>query len=79
MGLKGSFDRRDSLVWIYFRLCAVERNRLDSYISLLPWVRTWIEVNNIVNLTPEGWFKEGHGFKRGKKNDDGIWMLYHSK
>ena len=51
----------------------------DSYISLLPWVWTWIEANNIVNLTPKGWFKEGHGFKRGKKNDDGIWMLYHSK
>ena len=30
-------------------------------------------------LTPEGWFEEGHGFKGGNKNDNVIWMTYHSK
>ena len=48
-------------------------------MSLLPWVRTWIGVNNIEPLTPEGWSEEGHGFKGGKKNDDGICIPYHSK
>ena len=36
-------------------------------------------MNNIEPLTPEGWFEEGHGIKRGEKNDYGIWMPYHSK
>ena len=48
-------------------------------MPLFPWVRTWIGVNNIEPLNREGWFEEGCGFKGGKKNDDGIWMPYHSK
>ena len=32
-------------------------------VLLFPWVRTWIGVNNIENLTPENWFEEGLGFK----------------
>ena len=48
-------------------------------MSIFPWVRIWIGVDNIEPLTPESWFEEGHGFKGGKKDDDGIWMTYYSK
>ena len=46
----------------------------ESSVLILPWVWTWIGVNNIEPLTTEVWFKECHGFKGGKKNDGGIWM-----
>ena len=51
----------------------------ESSVSLLPWVRTYIGVNNIQLLIPEGCFEEGRVFKGGKKNDDEIWMPYHYK
>ena len=51
----------------------------EHSVSLLPWVQTWIGVNNFETLTPEGWFEEGHGLKGGKNNDYGIWLPYHYK
>ena len=51
----------------------------ESQATLLTWVQTWIGVNNIEPLTTEGWFKEGRGIKRGRNNDNIIWMTYHSK
>ena len=47
--------------------------------TLFTWVQTWIGVNNIETLTPEGWLEEGRGTRGGKKNGDGIWMPYHTK
>ena len=57
----------------------LNKTAFERSVSLLPWVRTWIGVNNIEPLTCEGWFEEGNGFKGGKKNGDCIWMPYHSK
>ena len=51
----------------------------ERSVLLLPWVRTWIGVNNIEPFTHEGWLEEGHIFKGGKKKDSGICMPYHSK
>ena len=51
----------------------------ERSVLLLPWFWTWIGVNKIERLTPEGWFEEFRGFKGGKKNDDVIWMHYYSK
>ena len=51
----------------------------DHSASIFPWVKTWIGVNNIQPLTPEGWFEEGDGIREGKKNKDGICMPYYSK
>ena len=51
----------------------------DHSVSLLPWFRKLIGLNNIEPLNPGFWFKEGRGFKGGKKNDNGICMPYHSK
>ena len=31
----------------------------ERLVFLLPWVQTWIGVNNIEPFRPEGWFKEG--------------------
>ena len=36
-------------------------------------------MNNIETFIPEVWFEEVRRMKVGKKNDDGIWMPYHSK
>ena len=60
-------------------LVTLNNTAFDSSASLFPWVQTLFRVNNIEPLTPEGWFEEGHGIKRGEKNDYGIWMPYHSK
>ena len=51
----------------------------ERSVSLLPWFQILIGAYNVEPLTPEGWFEEGHGFKSGKNNDNGIWMPYHSK
>ena len=51
----------------------------ERSVSILPWVQTWIGVNNIETLSPEGWFEDDNGLKRGKKNENGIWIPYHSK
>ena len=48
----------------------------DRSATLLPWVQTFIGVNNVEPLTPEGYFEEGRGMKGGKNNDGGIWMPY---
>ena len=45
-------DGMSSSVWLYFRLFSFE-----CLESLLPWVQTWIGVNKIELLTPEGWFE----------------------
>ena len=50
----------------------LDETAFERSVSLFPWVRIWIGVNNIEPLTPEGWFEEVHGFKGGKKNDNGI-------
>ena len=57
----------------------LKKTDFECSVSLLSWVWTYIGVNNIDTLNPEGWFEKGHGFKEGKKNDDSIWMPYHSK
>ena len=76
---KGLFDRQYSLIWIYFRLFDFDETAFDRSASLLPWFQTWIGVNNIETLTPEGSFEGGRFIKEEKKNDYGIWMPYHSK
>ena len=48
----------------------------DRSATLLPWVQTFIGVNNVEPLTPEGYFEEGRGMKGGKNNDGVIWMPY---
>ena len=40
----------------------IETN-FEHSATLLPWFQTWIGVNNIEPLTPEGWFDEGHLMK----------------
>ena len=62
------------LEFVTFNETAFERSAL-----LLSCVHTYIGLNNIEYLTPEGWFEEGHGMKGVKKNDYSIWAPYHSK
>ena len=39
-----------------FNFLAVNYTSFEHSVSLLPWDWTWIGVNNIEPLTPEGWF-----------------------
>ena len=50
----------------------LNKTDFERSVSLLPWVWTWIGVNNIEPLTPEGWLEESRVFKGGKKNDNSI-------
>ena len=45
----------------------LNKTAFERLVSLLPWLQTWIGVNNIEPLTPEGWFEEGHRMKGEKK------------
>ena len=51
----------------------------DHFALMLPWFQTCIGLNNIEHFTPDGLFEEGNVIKGVKKNDDIIWMPYHSK
>ena len=51
----------------------------ESYLLIFTWIQTWIRVNNIGTLTPEGWFGEGCRLKGGNKNYNVIWMPYNYK
>ena len=76
----------DDFLWVFIFGIASSRSILlfvplnktdfDRLALLLPWVQTWIGVNNTDPLKPEGWFKYGHGMKGRKKNDDGIFIPY---
>lgn len=50
---------------------AVERSP-----PLLDWIRSW-SVDDLVPLTPEGWFEEGHGIAGGAKDSRGVWIPSH--
>ena len=52
---------------------------MERLPKMLQWFHTWIGVNNIYFLTPEGLFGESHGMKGGKNKGYGIWMSYHVK
>jgi hypothetical protein len=40
---------------------------------VLTWVRSWTDRPKLEPLTPEGWFKEKHGFVGGTRDSCKIW------
>jgi hypothetical protein len=51
------------------------RGALDRHPPLLEWIRSWSGRPGLEPLTPEGWFKEGHGITGGGLNGCGVWIL----
>ena len=60
---KGSFNRRDILIYLYLEFGPLNKTAFECLEELLPWVQTCIRLNNIEPLTPDGWFKECHGIQ----------------
>jgi hypothetical protein len=50
---------------------------IDRHPPLLEWVQSWTELPKLEALTPEGWYKEGHGITRGKLDGHNIWIPDH--
>ena len=44
---------------------------------LLDWIRGWTKSTDLLPLTPEEWFVEGHGIIGGERNAHGIWIPKH--
>ena len=65
---QGVLNGRDSHFRVDLVFCAPKKTGFEPPPPpLLHWVWTWIGVNNIDPLNTEGWFKEGHGIKGGKR------------
>jgi hypothetical protein len=52
---------------------------LERHPPLLDWVRAWTKWPGLEALTPEGWFKEGHGITGGAVDPHGVWIPTHGK
>jgi hypothetical protein len=55
----------------------LSRTAIDHHPPLLEWVGSWTEKPSLEALTPEGWFKEGHGITGGVLDGHKVWMLVH--
>jgi hypothetical protein len=45
----------------------------DRSPTLLPWIRSWSQIDTLLPLTPEGWFTTGHGYHDGTPGAGGLW------
>jgi hypothetical protein len=50
---------------------------IERHLSLLNWVRSWMEQPDFEPLTPEGWFKEGHRITGGLLDRRNVWIPTH--
>ena len=57
----------------------LSRTGVERHPALLDWVRAWTNRPELLPLTPEQWFVEGHGICGGKTNEDGIWIPFHER
>ncbi len=57
----------------------LSRYALEHSSGLLRWVHLWTSWPHLQSLTPEGWFKEGHGILGGILDRHNVWMPTHCK
>jgi hypothetical protein len=50
---------------------------IERHPPLLEWIRSWTDCLDLNPLTPEGWFKEGHGITDGLSNRCNVWIPTH--
>ena len=55
----------------------LSRATVERHPPLLRWVRTWTDLPKLEPLTPEGWFKEGHGIRGAQLDRCKVWMPIH--
>jgi hypothetical protein len=70
--MEGVMAGQDMLLFIDLACSAVKRHP-----PVLTWVRLWTDHPKLEPLTPEGWFKEGHGFVGGELDGRKIWRPVH--
>ena len=52
---------------------------LERHPPLLRFIRSWAGDSNILPLTPEEWFVEGHGITGGHRDKHGMWIPDHAR
>ncbi len=52
---------------------------IECHPPLLEWVRLWLGRPSLEALTPEGWFKKGHGISGGELDRQNVWSPLHCK
>ncbi len=57
----------------------LSRGGVNCHPPLLNWVRSWTGRPKFEVLTPEGWFKEGHGITGGVLDGHNVWIPSHCK
>ena len=53
------------------------KSAIQRHPRLLNWIHDWTGRSDLKPLTPEGWFKEGHGISGGTPDRNGVWMPTH--
>ena len=72
--LEGVMSGRDMLDFVDLAKGALERHP-----PLLRFIRSWAGDSNILPLTPEEWFVEGHGITGGHRDKHGMWIPDHAR
>ncbi len=70
--MEGVMTELDMLLFV-----DLSRTAINCHPPLLEWVRLWTEKPRLEALTPEGWFKEGHGITGGVLDGHKGWMPIH--
>jgi hypothetical protein len=68
--MEGVMTGKDMLTFVDLALNAVQRHP-----PILDWVRIWMNHPDLVALTPEGWYEEGHGIMGGVLDKHKVWIL----
>ncbi len=72
--MEGVMTGHDMLLFVDLSCMAIERHP-----PLLDWVWSWTEMPELEALTPEGWYKEGHGIIGGKLDCHNVWIPEHEQ
>jgi hypothetical protein len=65
--MEGVMDGADMLTFV-----DLARGRIKRHPPLLEWIRSWSGRPHLNALSPEGWFKEGHGIIGGRWTGTGF-------
>ena len=50
------------------------KTAVECYPPVLEWFRALTKKDDIVPLTPKGWFEEEHGIVGGSLDRQGVWV-----
>ena len=53
------------------------KSAMERHPPLVDWVRGWTQRQDLEPLTPEEWYREGHGITGGEDDRHGVWIPTH--